>query len=84
MPALAETGKPDGVLVGINESLVVLELTEERIELRDVIVPELIEGYIVLNDPDVVGLEDCEEDGIAVAASSEKRLVAFLQQMLVS
>lgn len=80
MPAFAETGNSNGALFEINESLVVLELTEERTELRDVVVPELIEEYIELSDPDVVGLEDCEEDEIAVTASSEKRFVVFLQQ----
>lgn len=33
-------------------------------------------------DIDPVGLEDVEEDSIMVAASREKRFVAFLQQML--
>ncbi|MCJ1262345.1 hypothetical protein MMC22_002215 [Lobaria immixta] len=83
MPALAETGKPDTVEAGIEESIAVLELIGVFIELRDPDVVEL-EAWdedTEPNDPAVIKLE---EDRVAVAASSEKRFVTFLQQILGS
>lgn len=83
MPALIEIGKPDTVEAGIEESIVVLELIGVFIELRDPDVVEL-EAWdedTEPNDPAVIKLE---EDRVAVAASSEKRFVTFLQQILGS
>lgn len=66
MPTLAETGRFGGAEVNIDESIVVLEL---------------VKVCIALMKPDVVGLENCEESRVMVAASSVKRFVVLLQHI---